>query len=623
MTNNNLSNGIAVIKKHLEGMTSAPGIYKISDAAGNVIYVGKAKNLAKRVVNYTHPERLEYRIQSMVASAALLEIITTNTEAEALLLESNLIKKFEPKYNILLKDDKSYPYILISKDHPYPRISKHRGVRKIEGKYYGPFASATAVNIAITDIQKAFLLRPCLDSYFKNRKRPCLEYQIKRCSAPCVEKIPEDEYKNLVKQVDDFLSGRSRDIQNQLVELMEKESLAHNYEKAAVYRDRIKALNQIQAKQTIHINSVNDADIIGLYSEGGECCIQIFFYRSGQNFGNRSFFPKNTKDQSDSDILTAFIGQFYQENNIPPKDIFICNEIAEKELVEEALSELYKHKVKISVPKLGDKKKLVDNAVRNAKNAMQQKMLSFSKQKQLLEKLAEIFDLQSPPKRIEVYDNSHISGTNEVGAMIVAGEEGFIKKSYRRFNIKRLEIGSGKQESGDDYAMMTEVLTRRFKRLKSDSPDKAEGIWPDLVLIDGGAGHLSIAMKVFEELGLTDKITFACISKGPDRNAGREQFHMPNRESFTLPHTDPVMYYLQNLRDEAHRFAIGSHRKKRAKSITKSAFDEIPGIGPKRKKILLNHFGSVDDVRNATIKELEAAEGIDKTIAEQIYNFFH
>ncbi|MCE3231761.1 MAG: excinuclease subunit [Rickettsiaceae bacterium] len=615
MTDNKLTNGIAVIRQALEGMTSAAGVYKISNSEGVVIYVGKAKNLAKRVINYTHPERLEYRIQSMVASAASLEIITTNTEAEALLLESNLIKKFEPKYNILLKDDKSYPYILITEGE-FPRIVKHRG-KRVGGKYYGPFASASAVNKSITDIQKAFLVRPCPDTTFNNRQRPCMEYQIKRCSAPCVSKISEIEYKELVRQANDFLSGKSREIQEQLVGLMEKESLNHNYEKAAVYRDRIKALNQIQAKQTIHVSSINDADIIGLFSNGGECCIQVFLYRGGQNLGNRPFFPKHTKDQSNNTILEAFISQFYSEANIPPKEIFICDELEEKIMLEESLSELYGYKVKIIVPKLGDKKQLVDNAIKNAKNALEQKLLGTLKQKQLLDKVAEIFGLKSPPKRIEVYDNSHISGTDQVGAMIVAGEEGFIKKAYRRFNIKQ------DFTKGDDYAMMREVLTRRFKRLKQDSPEKMPGLWPDLVLIDGGQGQLSIATQVFNELGLTADIIFAGISKGPDRNAGREQFHIPGREIFTLPYNDPAMYYLQTLRDEAHRFAIGSHRNKRSKSISKSALDEIPGIGAKRKKILLNHFGSADDVKNATLAQLANVEGIDKVIAEQIYNFFH
>jgi excinuclease ABC subunit C len=618
MNTNPLSNGVSVIKKHVSHMTSSPGIYKMIDGQGVVLYVGKAKSLVKRLDNYCHPERLEYRIQSMISNVAVVEVITTNSESEALLLESNLIKKFEPKYNILLKDDKSYPYILLTDDHEYPRSIKHRGSRKIKGKYYGPFASATAVNKAIIDLQKAFLLRPCSDSYFSARKRPCMEYQIKRCSAPCVNKVSVEDYKVLVEQAQKFIKGGSREIQEQLAGLMEKESAAMNYEQAAAYRDRIKALNQIQAKQTVTVSSLDDADVIGLYNEGGECCVQIFFFRSGQNYGNRSFFPKNGHDQSDSQILEAFIAQFYGEDNIPPKDILICNEVGEHELLEETLSGLCKYKVKISVPKLGEKKKLVENAVRNAKNALQQRTLGNAKQKKLLTKVQEIFGLPAVPQRIEVYDNSHISGKYEVGAMIVAGEEGFNKKAYRRFNMR--EKG---QVPGDDYAMMTEVLTRRFRRLKQDCPDKQLGIWPDLVMIDGGAGHLTIATRVFEELGLMGEINFVCISKGPDRNAGREQFHMVGREAFTLPHSDPAMYYLQILRDEAHRFAIGSHRKKRSKSVSKSALDEIPGIGPKRKKILLNHFGSMDDVKNATLEELQQAEGIDKVIAEQIYNFFH
>lgn len=599
-------------------MTSASGIYKMLDTNGQVLYVGKAKNLAKRVSNYCQPERLEYRIQSMVSQVASVEIITTATEKDALLLEANLIKKYEPKYNILLKDDKSYPYILITEDHEYPRIAKHRGARKIAGKYYGPFASAGAVNKAITDLQKAFLIRPCSDSYFAARTRPCMEYQIKRCSAPCVGKISVNDYADLVKQVHKFIKGGSREIQEQLVSLMEKESAAMNYEKAASYRDRIKALNQIQSQQIVSISSLDDADIIGIYSEAGQTCVQVFFFRSGQNYGNRAFFPKNSSEQPVSEIISAFISQFYNEDNIPPKDIIVSDSANEDDLLEEALSELSNYKVKITQPKLGEKKKLVENAVKNAKNALSQKLLGNSKQQQLLDEVAKVFDLSNPPKRIEVYDNSHISGKYQVGAMIVAGEDGFNKKAYRRYNMEEKDV-----RNSDDYAMMHAMIMRRFKRLKQDSPEKQEGIWPDLVLIDGGKGQLSVALKALEELGLKGQINIAAISKGPDRNAGREQFHMESRDAFTLEYNNPVMYYLQTLRDEAHRFAIGSHRKKRSKSVSKSAFDEIPGIGPKRKKILLNHFGSLEDVKNATLEELQQAEGIDKVIAQQIYNYFH
>jgi excinuclease ABC subunit C len=614
----NIKNGIEVIKRHLETMPTSAGIYKMIDESGTVLYVGKAKNLPKRVVSYTKPERLEYRIQAMVSNVKKVEFITTKTEREALLLESNLIKKYEPRYNILLKDGKTYPFILIESEKNFPRITKHRGARKTKGKYYGPFASAGAVNKAISDLQKAFLLRPCTDNFFNNRTRPCLEYQIKRCSAPCVDYISKDEYATLVKQANDFMNGKSRAIQEELAQKMDEESANFNYEKAAVYRDRIKALNQVQAKQSIGIASLNDADIIGIANEGGAACIQVFFFRAGQHYGNRSFFPKNIAEQSDSQILNAFLCQFYQENNVPPKDIIISENIEEKDFLEGYFSDGVNYKVKITTPKLGDKKKILDDATSNAKATLQQRLLGKARQKDLLTKLAEVFDMHSPPRRVEIYDNSHTFGQDQIGAMVVADEEGFNKKSYRRFNIRNKFM-----KGGDDYAMMEEVLTRRFKRLKMECPDKRAGIWPDLILIDGGAGHLTTATKVFDSLGLTNELTFVCISKGVDRNAGREQFHMLGRESFTLPPSDPAMYFLQVLRDEAHRFAIGSHRSKRAKSVTKSAFDEIPGIGPKRKKILLNHFGSAEDVKVATLEELEQVSGIDKKIAEIIYNYFH
>jgi len=614
----NIKNGIEVIKKHLQTMPTSAGVYKMIDEGGSILYVGKAKNLPKRVINYTRPERLEYRIQAMVSNVRKVEFITTKTEREALLLESNLIKKYEPRYNILLKDGKTYPYILIESQKDFPRVVKHRGARKIKGKYYGPFASAGAVNKAIADLQKAFLLRPCTDNYFNNRTRPCMEYQIKRCSAPCVDMISKQEYAQLVSQAHQFMDGKSRAIQEELVQKMDEESAKFNYEKAAIYRDRIKALNQVQAKQTVGVSSLNDADIIGIANEGGSACVQVFFFRGGQNYGNLSFFPKNTADQPDAQVLNAFLCQFYQENNVPPKDIVISEDIEDKTFLEEYFSDSVNYKVKITKPKLGDKKKLLDDATRNTKAALQQRMLGKAKQTDLLKKLAEVFEMPSPPKRVEIYDNSHTFGQDQVGAMVVADEEGFNKKAYRRFNIRNKFM-----KGGDDYSMMEEVLTRRFKRLKMECPDKKAGIWPDLVLIDGGAGHLTTVTKVFDSLGLTDELTFVCISKGVDRNAGRENFHILGRDSFTLPKSDPAMYFLQVLRDEAHRFAIGSHRNKRAKSVTKSAFDDIAGIGPKRKKILLNHFGSAEDVKAATLEELEEVSGIDKKIAEIIYNYFH
>jgi len=613
-----ITDGINIIKNAHEHMSDAPGVYKMIDNNEKIIYVGKARSLAKRVINYTRPERLEYRIQSMISNVAKVETVTTKSEAEALLLEANLIKKHEPRYNILLKDDKSFPYILITEDHEFPRICKHRGARKIKGKYFGPFASAGSVNKSIADLQKAFLIRPCSDSFFAARQRPCMEYQIKRCSAPCVDKISRDDYACLVDQTKEFLSGKSRNIQQELANQMAKQSAQFNYEKAAIYRDRIKALNHIQAGQNINLATLDDVDVIGVYQSSGHACIQVFFFRGGQNYGNRSFFPKYNGDSSAGEILEAFVGQFYNDDNIPPKQILISDNIGDKALLEDSLTQLCHYKVTITSPQKGEKKKLIEDAVRNAKNTLQQKSLSNAKQEKLLKSVQDLFTLPELPSRIEVYDNSHISGKFEVGAMIVAGRDGFNKKAYRRFNMREKGF-----VPGDDYAMTEQVLMRRFKRLKMETPQKTAGIWPDLVLIDGGAGHLTIAEKVFDELGLTGQITFVCISKGPDRNAGREQFHMSGRDSFTLPMTDPAMYYLQVLRDEAHRFAIGSHRKKRAKSVSKSAFDEIPGIGPKRKKILLNHFGSVDDVKNASVAELQKAAGIDRKIAEEIYRFFH
>lgn len=613
-----LKTGIENIKSFLVDMPSSPGVYRMIDEVGGVLYVGKAKNLQKRVTNYTHPERLEYRIQNMIAKTVKMEIITTKTEAEALLLEANLIKKFEPKYNILLRDDKSYPYILIEEDHDFPRISKHRGARKIKGSYYGPFASAGSVNKAIADLQKAFLVRPCNNSFFSNRKTPCMEYQIKRCSAPCVNKISKKEYAVLIDQVKSFLSGKSRAVQEEVLSMMGEASSKMDYEKAAIYRDRIKALNHIQAKQNISSRSVGDADVIGMHMDKGECCIQIFFFRGGQNYGNNYYFPKHTEDASEATILQSFLSQFYGDNNFPPDEIILSHEIEEKDLLEEVLSGIAARKIKIIIPKLGDKKELIKDALRNAENKLAERLLKKIKQQDILEEVAKLFEMKNTPKRIEIYDNSHISGKYEVGAMVVAGVDGFNKKAYRRYNMKDLGL-----TAGDDYAMMREMLTRRLKRLKQDAPDKMEGVWPDIMLIDGGRGHLTIVSEVMKNLDVADKITYVCISKGPDRNAGREQFHMEGKKSFTLPHNSPVMHYLQVLRDEAHSFAIGSHRNKRSKSIRKSVLDEIEGIGKYRKKLLINHFGSVDDIKGASLSDIKKVKGISGDLAQKIFDFFN
>ncbi len=622
-----LKNGVSILQDRLNSMPTTPGVYRMINAAGVVIYVGKAKNLLKRLTNYARPARLEYRIQNMVANIASLETINTSTETEALLLEANLIKKYEPKYNILLKDDKSYPYILITKDeHGFPRIVKHRGQKTEKGKYYGPFPSAGAVNKAIADLQKAFLIRPCTDSFFAARKRPCMEYQIKRCSAPCADKISQQDYAVLLKQATDFLEGRSREVQQQLVSLMEKESASMNYEKAGSYRDRIKALNQIQAKQTIYMDTIKDADIIGIFQESGQCCIQVFFFRAGRNLGNSPFYPKHTDGASEAEIAASFLMQFYT-NNPPPAEIIIGHNITDKAAVAEALSEVAGHKVKITIPKAGGRFKLITEAVKNAESALRQRMLGKAKQEMLLAEVAKLFKLPAIPKRIEVYDNSHIQGKYEIGVMIVAGVDGFNKKAYRRFNIKGEAF-----EKGDDYGMLEEVLRRRLKgvdslslvasREENDQRPTINDQHPFL-LIDGGAGHMSVALRVLTELKLENDIKFVCIAKGPNRNAGREHYFVPGREPFQLPHDSPVAYYLQILRDEAHRFAIGSHRNKRSKSITKSLLDEIPNIGGKRKKLLLTHFGSVDGIRGASLDELMQVEGISRKIADVIYGYLH
>ncbi len=603
-----LKNGISVIKEKLEVIPFSPGIYKMINDTGEVIYVGKAKSLKKRVSSYLQLERLGYRIQNMVANISNIEIIITKTEAEALLLEANLIKKFEPKYNILLKDDKSYPYILITKDHNYPRILKHRGQKKMTGKYYGPFPSANSVNKAIADLQKAFLLRPCSDSFFLSRTRPCIEYQIKRCSAPCVNKITKENYAELVDQAKDFIDGKSREIQEKLVSFMEEESRKMNYEKAGAYRDRIKALNQIQSKQSIHVDVLKDADVIAVVSESGECCVQIFFFRGGNNLGNASFYPKHTEESTEQEILSAFLMQFYSKNPAP-SEIVIKQDITDEE--KQAIEMVTNNHVKITIAKAGAKFNVLKEVERNAQSGLKDKLINKVKQTEILKELVKIFNLATAPKRIEVYDNSHIMGKYEIGAMIVAGEEGFNKKAYRKFNIK--DEAKGK---GDDYAMLAQVLKRRFK----PSQDMER---PDLVLIDGGAGQMSVTLKTLQELGLDKVIKFACIAKGPDRNAGREEFYMPGKEPFSIEYDSPVLYYLQLLRDEAHRFAISSHRNKRSKSMRKSLLDEVLNIGKKRKKILLNHFGSVRAIQEASIEDLLKVETINKKTAEIIYNSFH
>jgi len=611
-----LARGVEVIRGHLKTLPVTPGVYRMIAADGAVLYVGKAKNLKRRVFNYTQVNRLPIRLQRMVAETETMEFVTTHTEVEALLLESNLIKKLMPRYNVLLRDDKSFPYIMITKGHDYPQLTKHRGSRGQDAWYFGPFASGAAVTRTITALQRAFMLRNCADTVFNARTRPCLQYQIKRCTAPCVGRVSPQEYQAQVDQARAFLSGKSRDIQGELAKAMTEAAEALNFETAAQIRDRIRALTAIQAHQDINIEGVvEDADVIAAYADGGSTCIQVFFFRGGRNYGNRAYFPSHDKAQEMEDVLSAFVAQFY-ENKTAPALVLLSHEVTEHELLTEALSLRAGHKVELAVPKRGDKRRIVEHALTNAREAHGRRLAEHSSQQRLLEGVAEVFGLDAPPERIEVYDNSHVQGAFAIGGMIVAGPEGYMKNAYRKFNIRSEEA------AGDDYAMMREVLTRRFGRALKEDPERTGGTWPDLVLIDGGQGQLSVARQVFDELGITD-VPLVAIAKGPDRNAGREHFFMPDRAPFQMESRDPVLYFLQRLRDEAHRFAIGTHRARRAKAITKSPIDEIPGIGPARKKALLHHFGSGKAVARAGLADLEAVEGINRTVAKKIYDHFH
>lgn len=618
MNNPSLLSGITTIKQALQTMPECAGVYRMLDSKNMPLYVGKAKNLVKRVTSYTHAERLSYRIQLMISHTASMEIITTETEAEALLLEANLIKKLQPRYNILLRDDKTFPYIMLTSNHPFGRVTKHRGKKDLPAEYFGPFASAGDVNETIAHLQKIFRLRTCTDDFFASRKRPCLEYQIKRCSGPCADKISNADYLEQMNQARDFLSGRSQEVQKKLAVMMEAASNAMDYEKAALYRDRIRALTHIQARQNINLSSLKDADIIGLYRTEEHCCIQIFFFRGGQNYGNKSYFPLHTAESSEEEIISAFIGQFYQ-NHPPPEKVILSHKIEEAEAIEQALKTLSGHKVRLLCPKTGEAQKAVMLAVGNAKEALHRKRTALSTERGLLSGVQALFGLDAPIHRIEVYDNSHIMGKHAIGGMIVAGEEGFIKNAYRRFNVGEQKITI---TGGDDYAMLREVLTRRLSRLLERCPEKTDGVWPDLLLIDGGAGHLKVATEALSQFKITN-IACVAIAKGPERNAGKEHFFLPGRAPFTLSRDEPVMRYLQILRDEAHRFAIGSHRIKRAKTMRASMLDDIAGIGAKRKKALLNYFGSVKDIEEAQVETLEKVEGINKIMAETIYATLH
>lgn len=611
------TNGLTILQSRIATMSELPGIYRMLDAHDKVIYVGKARNLKKRLLNYTHFDKLVNRIKMMVFQIAKIEVTITNTEAEALLLEANLIKKLQPRYNILLKDDKSFPYIVIKEDHPFPQITKYRG-KKLQDRYFGPFASVKAVNDTIAQIQKIFLLRPCSDNYFANRKRACLQYQIRRCSAPCVDKVSQEDYKDLVEQTIAFLSGKTNALQKRLSSLMAESSRKMDYEKAAIYRDKIRSLTAVQASQSITIDRMEDADIIALAREGKISCVQIFFFRAGQNFGNKSYFPVHSEDSTELQILLAFIGQFYQ-NHIPPKHIILQNKIAEDDskLIVQALYNLHQVKVKFIYPKMGNKLGAVKIAQQNAKEALRVKISEQISKANILIEIKNLFAVEKNIKKIEVYDNSHIMGRYAVGAMIVAGESGFIKNEYRKFNIDNSKMLTG----GDDYEMLKQVFTRRFARLIKEYPVYTEGVWPDLVIIDGGIGHFNIANRVLQNLNIND-IKLVAMAKGIERNAGKEQFFI-QKGALTLDKTLPVMRYLQIIRDEAHRFAIGSHRIKRSKSTLKSTIDNIPTIGKKRKNLLLNHFGSIEAIQEASIEELSKVELINKKIATIIYNYFH
>jgi len=697
-----LKAGRAAIARFAKLAPPSPGVYRMIDGKGAVLYVGKAKNIKKRVLNYARPTAYDARIARMIAATVTMEFVTTKTETEALLLEANLIKRLRPRFNVLLRDDKSFPYILITSDHWAPQILKHRGARTRPGHYYGPFANAGAVNRTINALERAFLLRSCSDSYFEARTRPCLLYQIKRCSAPCTGEIDYGGYSELVREANTFLSGRSRSVQQELAGEMDRASAAMDFERAAVYRDRLAAFSAVQSHQGINPRNVEEADVFAVHQAGGYSCVEVFFFRTGQNWGNRAYFPKADRALGPGEILDAFLAQFYDDKP-PPRCILVSHDFEERALLAEALSAKSERKVEVSVPQRGERKELVAHALANAREALGRKLAETSSQQKLLSALTETFALSRPPRRIEVYDNSHIAGTNPVGAMVVAGPEGFRKNQYRKFNIRSEHL-----TPGDDYGMMREVLQRRFKRLLAENPrevgkaapipsplvgeggeprsgepgegsafqfesqpltrprsaspphrpalragrssekeresdafamhplpqgeresehvasdeDETESPWPDLVLIDGGQGQLAAAAETLAALGVTD-VPLVAIAKGPDRDAGRETFFMAGRAPFKLPPRDPLLYFIERLRDEAHRFAIGSHRARRKKGLREAGLQEIPGIGPTRKRALLRHFGTLKAIERASLPDLAQVPGINAETARKIYEFFH
>ena len=611
--------GLNYLKSQVKHLPKKPGVYRMFDADGQALYVGKAKWLSTRVTSYTQSNRLTNRLLRMVAETRHLEITVTHSEVEALLLESNLIKKLKPRYNILLKDDKSFAYIIVTEDHQFPQLTKHRGTRRKAASYYGPFASASSVNKTLTSLSRAFLLRNCSDSIFASRTRPCLQYQIKRCTAPCVNKVAKTDYEKQVRAAKQFLSGFSDKVQRDYATEMQNASDALEFETAAIWRNRIKALTAIQANQDINLKSLKEADIIAASISGGMCCVQVFFVRNSSNYGNTAFFPKINSSEDIKSVLTAFIGQFYS-GKIPASLILVSELPNEVELIETALSRQAGGKIEISKPARGDRRKIMTMAVRNAEEAIARKLADTASQHRLLEELTDKLGLDEPPRRIEIYDNSHIQGAFAVGAMVVATPDGFLKSAYRKFNMQT--DGKYAVRDGDDFAMMRQMIYRRFGRALKEDPNRDNTNWPDLLLIDGGKGQINAVYEVLDELGINN-VTAIGVSKGPDRNAGKEQFHKRGEESFTLQSGSSAMHYLQRLRDEAHRFAIGTHRIQRTKAQFKNPLDNVPGIGAKRKKALLNHFGSARSVTDAGIKDLQAVDGISANIAQQIYEWFH
>jgi len=607
--------GVEAIRETWATLPASPGVYRMLDRRGDALYVGKARNLKNRVANYTHLAALSNRLQRMVTETRKLEIILTHTEVEALLLESNLIKRLEPRYNIILRDDKSFPFIHLTGDTDFPLLTKHRGASRGPGDYFGPFASAGSVNRTLIALQRAFLLRSCSDSIFASRTRPCLLHQIKRCSAPCVGRIDKDAYAKLVGEARNFLTGRSLEVQQGLAARMQELSDAREYEAAALVRDRIRPLTQIQGHQDVNIRDLGDADIVAAHQAGGHTSIQVFFFRGGQNWGNRAYFPAHAREMSIEEVMAGFLGQFY-DDKLPPRLVLLSDEPPDCALIAEALSTKAGRRVQLLVPRRGAKLQLVKHAVTNAREALARRLAESSTQAKLLAGVAQVFGMETAPRRIEVYDNSHIQGSNAVGAMIVAGPEGFIKNAYRKFNIRDTP------SAGDDFGMMREMLTRRFARALKEDPARESGNWPDLLLIDGGAGQLTAANSALADLGIGD-LCLVAIAKGPDRNAGRERFFRPGHEPLSLDPKDPILYFLQRLRDEAHRFAIGSHRIRRTMAIGVSPLDEIAGIGAARKRALLHHFGSARGVGRAGLVDLERVDGISKAVAKKIYDHFH